>query len=151
VGRRLKRIIFIALAVFIAIQVVRPARTNPASDPAKAITKRLAVPADVQAIFDRSCRNCHSHETVWPWYSNVAPISWDVINHVNDGRGSMNFSDWPAGPEEAGDLLDSICDEVKKGHMPIPRYTWLHGEARLTDADRKRLCAWSSKAASDLY
>ena len=150
-GRLFKRLILIGLVVFVVIQVVRPARTNPPSDPAKAITTRLAVPADVTAVFDRSCRNCHSHQTVWPWYSNVAPISWDVINHVNDGRGSMNWSDWPAGPEEAGELLDAICDEVKKGHMPIPRYTWLHTEARLTDADRKRLCDWSTKAASDLY
>jgi mono/diheme cytochrome c family protein len=108
----LKRLILIGLALFVAIQVVRPARTNPPSDPAKAITTRLAVPADVKAVFDRSCSNCHSHQTVWPWYSNVAPISWDVIAHVNDGRGSMNFSDWPEGPEEAGELLDAVCDEV---------------------------------------
>ena len=150
-GRLLKRLILIGLAAFAAIQVVRPARTNPPSDPAKALTKRLAVPADVRSILDRSCRNCHSHDTTWPWYSNVAPISWNVISHVNDGRGSMNFSDWPEGPEEAGDLLDKICKETKKGNMPIPQYTWLHGEAKLTDADRKRLCDWSNKAAGDLY
>ena len=100
----LKRLILIGLVGFVAIQVVRPARTNPASDPNKALTKRLVVPADVKATLDRSCRNCHSNDTVWPWYSNVAPISWNVISHVNDGRGSMNFSDWPAGPEEAGEL-----------------------------------------------
>ena len=150
-GRLLKRLIFVSLALFIAIQVVRPARTNPASDPGKAITKRLAVPADVKAILDRSCRDCHSHDTEWPWYSNVAPISWNVISHVNDGRGSMNFSDWPEGPEEAGDLLDKVCKEVKNGHMPIPQYTWLHSASKLTDADRKRLCEWSNKAAGDLY
>ena len=74
----------------------------------------------VQSILDRSCRNCHSNQTVWPWYSHVAPVSWNVIWHVNDGRGSMNMSDWPAGPEEAADLLDGICDEVKKGKMPMP-------------------------------
>jgi hypothetical protein len=147
----LKRLILIGLVGFAGIQVVRPDRTNPASDPNKALTKRLAVPADVKAILDRSCRNCHSNETVWPWYSNVAPISWNVIGHVNDGRGSMNFSDWPAGPEEAGELLDAICDEVKKGQMPLPQYTWMHSEAKLTDADRKRLCAWATAAAGELY
>jgi hypothetical protein len=151
VGRLFKRLILAGFVILVVIQFIRPARTNPPSDPKKALTARLAVPADVKETLDRSCRNCHSNDTVWPWYSNVAPISWNVIGHVNDGRGSMNFSDWPAGPEEAGELLDAICDEVKKRHMPIPQYTWLHGEAKLTDADRKRLCDWSSKAASDLY
>lgn len=150
-GRLFKRLILAGIVIFLAMQVYRPARTNPASDPNKAMTKHVAVPADVKATLDRSCRDCHSNETKWPWYSNVAPISWNVISHVDDGRGSMNFSNWPAGPEEAADLLDAICDEVKKGHMPIPQYTWMHSEAKLTDADRKRLCDWSSKAAGDLY
>lgn len=150
-GRLLKRLILVGLVVFVVIQFVGPARTNPASDPAKHLTKRLAVPADVKATLDRSCANCHSNATVWPWYAHVAPVSWNVISHVNDGRGSMNFSDWPEGAEEAADLLDGICDEVKKGTMPMPQYTWVHRDAVLTDADRKRLCEWSSKAAGDLY
>jgi hypothetical protein len=82
--RLLKRIILIGLGLLVAIQAIRPARTNPPSDPAKAITKRLAVPADVKAIFDRSCRNCHSHETARPC-TNVAPIR-GTDRHVNDGR-----------------------------------------------------------------
>ena len=71
---------------------------------------------------------------------------------MNDGRGSMNFTDWPAGPEEAGELLDAVCDEVvKKRSMPMPQYTWLHPEAKLTDLERKRLCDWANAAAGDLY
>jgi hypothetical protein len=139
------------VAVLILIQFVGPARTNPPSDPEKAMAKHVAVPADVQSILDRSCQNCHSNKTVWPSYSHVAPVSWNVIWHVNDGRDSMNMSDWPSGPEEAADLLDGICKEVKKGKMPMPQYTWMHGEAKLTDADRTRLCQWADKAAGDLY
>ena len=150
-NRRYTRLILAGAVVFAVIQFVGPAKTNPPSDPAKAMAKHIAVPADVQSILDRSCRNCHSNQTVWPWYSHVAPMSWNVISHVNDGRGSMNMSDGPSGPEEAADLLDGICDEVKKGKMPMPQYTWMHGEAKLTDADRKRLCDWAGKAAGELY
>jgi hypothetical protein len=150
VNRVLRLVLIVGLVIFIGIQFVGPARTNPASDPNKALAKRLAVPTDVQSILDRSCKNCHSNQTVWPWYSHVAPVSWNVIGHVNDGRGSMNFSDWPDSPEEGIDLLDATCDEVKKGKMPIPQYTWVHGEAKLTDADRKRLCDWANQAAGEL-
>ena len=151
-GRVFKRLILVGLVVFVVMQFVGPARTNPAVDPSKAITKHVAVPADVKTLLDRCCWNCHSNQTIWPAYSYVAPISWNVISHVNDGRGSMNLTDWPAGPEEAGELLDAICDEVvKKRAMPMPQYTWLHPEAKLTDAERKRLCDWANAAAGELY
>jgi hypothetical protein len=149
--RLFRRLIVVLVILFAVAQVVGPARTNPASDPAKAITKTIPVPRDVQAILDRSCRDCHTNQTTWPWYAHVAPMSWGVIGHVNDGRGNMNFSDWPAGPEEAGELLDKVCKEVKQGKMPLDQYLWLHDDARLSDAEKKRLCAWSSEAASKLF
>src|SRR5687767_12229671 len=84
-----------ALAVLVlAIQFVRPARTNPATDPAATLHAQTAVPPDVAAILERSCRDCHSNGTRWPWYSNVAPVSWWVIDHVNHGRSHFNFSEW---------------------------------------------------------
>jgi hypothetical protein len=152
VGRLFKRLIIVTLVVFIVIQFVGPARTNPVSDPNRAISKHVPVPPDVKTLLDRGCWNCHSNQTVWPAYSYVAPVSWNVIAHVNDGRGSLNFSNWPEGPEEAGELLDAVCDEVvKKRTMPMPQYTWLHPEAKLTDAERKRLCDWANAAAAELY
>ena len=151
-GRLIKRLFLVGLVVFVGMQFVRPARTNPPVDPNKAITKHIAVPADVKTLLDRGCWNCHSNQTVWPAYSYVAPISWNVIAHVDDGRDSVNFTDWPAGPEEAAELLDAICDEVvKKRAMPMPQYIWLHPEAKLTDAERTRLCDWANAAAGELY
>ena len=141
------RLILVLVILLAGAQFVRPARTNPRTDPAKVITKTIAVPPDVQAIIDRSCRNCHTNDTTWPWYSEVAPMSWSVIEHVNHGREHMNFSDWPSGPEEAADLLDSTCKEVKEGRMPHTQYLLLHSEARLSDADKKKLCDWSNAAA----
>ena len=150
-GRLFKRLILVALVVFVALQFFGAARTNPPVDPNKAITKRVAVPADVKLLLDRGCWNCHSNQTIWPAYSYVAPISWNVISHVNDGRGSMNLTAWPESPEEAAELLDATCDEVKKKHMPLPQYVWMHPEAKLSDADRARLCDWADEAAGGLY
>jgi hypothetical protein len=78
-------------------------------------------------------------------------MAWNVIGHVNDGRESMNLTDWPEGPEEAAELLDAICDEVKKGHMPLPQYVWLHPEPKLSAEDKTRLCNWTDEVAGSLY
>ena len=145
------RAILVLIIMFGIAQFVGPARTNPRTDPAKLITKTIPVPKDVQAILDRSCRDCHTHDTTWPWYSHVAPMSWGVISDVNNGRGNMNFSDWPEGPEEAADLLDKVCKEIKQNKMPLSQYLWLHQDARLSDADKKMLCDWSTAAAGKLF
>ena len=82
------------LCVAAGIQFVRPARTNPPTDPTATLLTRVHVPADVGAILERACRDCHSNDTKWPWYSNVAPVSWFVINHGNHGRSHFNYSEW---------------------------------------------------------
>jgi hypothetical protein len=149
-NRILKRTVLVGVTALVAAQFVGPARTNPSSDPAKGLTRKATIPQDVDAILTRSCRNCHSNETRWPWYSYVAPASWSVIGHVNEGRSHLNLSEWTHTPEEGAELLDSVCSEVRRGRMPLPSYTWIHWDAILSDADKKRLCRWTSDAADDL-
>src|ERR1044071_9091520 len=97
-------------ALFGALQFVRPARTNPPVDESRTIAAHLSVTPEVAAILDRSCNDCHSNVTRWPWYSNVAPVSWFVVDHVNVGRSEMNFSDWAQYPtRQQGGLLKEIC------------------------------------------
>ena len=71
-----------------------PRKTNPPVVPAEGIEAHLKVDPEVSPILERACRNCHSHQTRWPWYSNVAPVSWFVIDNVNFGRRKMNLSNW---------------------------------------------------------
>lgn len=149
-NRILARTLLVGAAALLVAQFVGPKRTNPASDPAQNLARRAPVPADVDAILTRSCRNCHSNETNWPWYSYVAPVSWSVIGHVNEGREHLNFSEWTHTPEEGADLLDSVCSQVRRKRMPLPSYTWVHRDAMLSDADRKLLCRWTSDAADAL-
>lgn len=83
----------------------------------------------------RACYDCHSNETVWPWYSHVAPMSWLVQRDVDKGRNKLNFSDLQA----AGDEIEELGEVVLEGEMPKPIYLPTHPEARLTQAERNQL------------
>jgi len=143
--KRIAKWLVISLAVlFLAIQLVRPARTNPAVDESQTIFARAQMTPPVAAIFNRSCVDCHSNKTVWPWYTNVAPVSWFIIDHVNEGRRNMNLSEWGKLPgDRQSKKLQQICDEVSDGGMPLSTYTPLHPGSKPTPADVKVLCDWT--------
>jgi hypothetical protein len=101
------------------------------------------MPAEVSAILDRSCRDCHSNDTRWPWYSNVAPVSWWVIDHVDHARSHFNFSEWARyNSREQQRLLEQACELVSKGAMPLPSYLWMH-DAEMSPRDVRTLCAFT--------
>lgn len=133
----------VLIVIFLGIQFVRPARTNPPVDESQTIFARTQMKPEVAAIFDRSCRDCHSNKTVWPWYTNVAPISWWLSNHVNEGRQNLNLSEWGRLAQDRQDRkLRQICDEVSDGVMPLSSYLPMHPQARLSDQDKSTLCDW---------
>src|SRR5688572_33411202 len=82
------------VVLFVGAQFVRPAKTNPAMDESRALDKHIQMKEEVKATLKRACYDCHSNETKWPLYSQIAPVSWFVIDHVNHGRRHLNFSDW---------------------------------------------------------
>lgn len=136
--RRLGLGTLLLLAVLlVAIQLVPTARTNP---PAAA---PIRAPAEVDRILRRACFDCHSHETVWPWYTRVAPVSWYVAHEVEEGREELNFSEWGAmNPERRDHKLSEIVEEVVMGEMPPRAYLWMHGAARLDGEEIKILREW---------
>jgi hypothetical protein len=134
-------IILIGLLVaFVGAQFVPVARTNP---PAGAV---IVAPGPVQAILTRSCFDCHSNGTRWPWYSHVAPMSWLVTDHVHDGRSNVNFSFWgDLSAEDRRAKAKKVVEEVGAGAMPIRPYLLLHHDARLSPEDRRTLKDWFSR------
>src|SRR5215472_9764406 len=88
------RTLIVVLIALIGAQFVRVDRTNPPSKPGASLLALSSTPPHVRAILDRSCRDCHSNDTRWPWYSRVAPISWVLLQHVNAGRDRLNYSEW---------------------------------------------------------
>ncbi len=142
--RILKWIAIALVVIFIGIQFVRPARTNPQVDEAQTIFARTQMTPEVSAILERSCRDCHSHKTDWPWYSNVAPVSWWLTDHVNNGRKDLNLSEWGQLAQDRQDRkLRQICDEVSDNIMPLSSYLPMHPQARLSEQDKKTLCDWT--------
>lgn len=140
----LKWSLIIGVVCLVIAQFFGPAKTNPASDTTQSIESRLQVTAPVAAILDRSCNDCHSNKTRWPWYSNVAPVSWFVIDHVNEGRENMNLSEWGKyEPRDIDGLLRKMCREVRSGGMPLSSYTPLHPGSKLSAEDVKTLCDWT--------
>jgi len=149
--RAFRLLLLAALGLLLLIQFFPAGRTNPPVDPARTIERTLAVPPEVKTILDRSCRNCHSNDTVWPWYAHVAPVSWLMVGDVNAAREDMNFSEWGTENTDAQrDTLLEVCRQVKKGAMPLSSYTLLHRGAALSAADVTTLCTWSEQARKEL-
>jgi mono/diheme cytochrome c family protein len=122
--------VILGAALLIQFLPVGGGRTNPA----------VAAEPDwdsprTQELFMRACGDCHSNETVWPWYSRIAPVSWMVANHVHEGRSKLNVSEWGQGRNEA----DEAAEALMEGEMPLPNYLMLHPEARLSAAEKDEL------------
>ena len=123
---------------FIAIQLVPVSRTNPP------VQSDFRGSAEVVSVLRRACYDCHSNETVWPWYSRVAPLSWVIVHDVNEGRAVLNFSTWnQLSPEKQAEALKESWEDVAEGKMPTWYYVALHPEARLSANDQSVLRTWS--------
>lgn len=137
------------VVVFVGAQFVRPDRTNPA-DPASASLLAKA-PPNVQAILTRSCADCHSNNTRWPWYTNVAPASWLVVSDVKNARDTFNFSTWTSySTDDQDHFLGNMCSLARKGRMPLWTYLLIHRSAKLSPDDVAAICAWSEKMRDTL-
>jgi hypothetical protein len=137
------KLVLIAIVLLLLVsQFFPPERTNPPVNPA-ATFEAVAKPGPaLVAILQRACYDCHSQNTVWPWYSRFAPGSWLVADDVKKGRARVNFSEWANyGPEMSKEKLRGICSKVRDGEMPLWQYRLLHPEARLSAEDVNTLCA----------
>jgi len=126
------------VVILIAIQLVPVDRTNPP------VVADFDGPAQVRAVIKTSCYDCHSHQTRWPWYSRVAPVSWLVAHDVEEGRSRLNFSQWGAyDAKRQAKLAEEMWEEVEEGAMPLKMYLLAHPGARLTAAAKASLRDWS--------
>jgi len=126
------------VAVFAAAQLVPVPRSNPP------VEQEVDAPPEVRAVFERSCYDCHSHATRWPWYSRVAPASWLLAYDVAEAREHLNFSTWGRyDPEERAEHREEIAEVLGEGEMPPWFYLPLHPGARLSDADLASVRGWT--------
>lgn len=147
-NRRLKQAAFVCVVIFAAAQFIRPDRGNPVTDASHTIQASLGTVNGLTAILDRSCGDCHSNRTVWPWYTGVAPVSWVMAAGVKKGRAVVNFSEWSsynAATQHA--LLVASCTAVSTDRMPGSVWTTFHPETRLSKHDIATICAASRQVA----
>ncbi len=131
-----------ALAVIFGAMQLIPSyeKSNPATDPALEIQE----PKEVVEIFKRSCYDCHSNKTRWPWYADVAPMKWVVRRDVKEGRKALNFSLWNSYDEQKKQKLKKEIFRSVELAMPLPQYLWLHPEAKLSPKEKKLIQKWAS-------
>jgi hypothetical protein len=137
------------LVILIVAQLIRPDRRNPPIDPSRTLEAQLGTASGLGAILDRSCGDCHSNATVWPWYTEIAPLSWLMAYGVAEGRKTVNFSDWAGySPTVQHALLAASCQAASSGKMP-GAYASLKPETRLSAQDVETICAAAREAAAN--
>lgn len=138
-----KNIGWTMLIVFLAMQVFSIDKTNPTTDEKVDFLSTVDVPNDVKMLLENACMDCHSHNTTYPWYTNIEPVSWLVKGHIKEGRKHLNFSTWQTydSPRKSH-KIDECIEVIEEKWMPMASYTWMHSEAKLTDDNRSRLIAF---------
>ncbi|HLX91777.1 MAG TPA: heme-binding domain-containing protein [Puia sp.] len=152
-----KKILLGLLAIFVIIQFFRPQKNQSTDLSANDITRHTTVPDSVLAILKKSCYDCHSNNTVYPWYNNIQPVAWWLANHVNEGRRHLNYSEFAsyAPTKQYKKMLETV-KQLKEDEMPLNSYLWIHRYAILDSGQKTLLISWADslgkgiKAANNL-
>lgn len=138
----MKKIILGIIVVFILMQFARP-KKNDSRNGVNDITTVMEVPEDVQQILKTSCADCHSNFTKYPWYNEIAPVSWFVASHVNDGKEHLNFSEWTVyNNNQKEHIINDLKEVLESQEMPLMSYLKMHKEAEMTPEQYKTLLDW---------
>lgn len=136
----LKNIAIFFVFFFLLIQSFRIDKTIQPVDSTKDFISLTSANAEVANILKTACYDCHSNQPTFPWYTNIAPISWWIKNHMSEGSRHLNFSIWGTYTEKRKNhKLDECVEMIEEGEMPMTSYTLMHKEAKLTDAQRVQL------------
>jgi len=147
-GRRLKILGLGLIAILILLQFFQPERNNAPIDPELDMLELLVLPEPMTELIRNACYDCHSNQTVYPWYSRISPASLYMNRHIVKGKEDLNFSEYG--------LLDKVdrigvfadfCDVLDAGTMPLQSYTLIHKDARLRQEEKEILCSWTETQA----
>lgn len=147
-----KKIIWLIVILFAGIQFIRPAR-NVSSVQALPtdVQNVVAVPQNVEAVLKASCYDCHSNNTVYPWYMNVQPAGWFMAYHIKNGKEEFNFNEFGSySSRKQHHKLESVADQVKSGEMPLSSYTLIHRYAILSKEQKELIISWAKDAQREL-
>ena len=147
----IRKIFYVLIAVLVIIQFIRPKQNVSAGPFSNDISTKFAVNDNVASILKQSCYDCHSNNTIYPWYANVQPVTWWLQDHVNEGKKELNFSEFASyTAKRQRKKFEEIKDEVKEGKMPLESYTWMHKNAILSEQQKAALYKWCDENLATL-
>jgi len=157
----LKSIGLFLLAVFIIIQFFQPDKNNQGYDMTNDISKVVTVPDSVHNLLKTACYDCHSNHTNYPWYANIQPVGWWLKDHIDEGKGQLNFqefalveprpnSEYNTKEKRQDHKLEEVAEMVETKEMPLESYTYIHKEAILSEAQSKMLMDWVTAARAEI-
>ena len=142
-----KRILVFLLIVFVIMQFFGPEKNQGDVASLDAFIADTNPPQAVHETLKNACFDCHSDVTRYPWYNSITPVNYWMADHVDHGKGDLNFSKWNSySAEKKEHKLEEVAHEVEEGEMPLNSYTWTHGDAKLTESQVAELIKWAEGA-----
>ena len=146
-----KRILIVLLVIFVIIQFIRPAKNVHAGAQPNHVMKNFPASPEVRSIMEKACFDCHSNNTTYPWYSYIQPFAWWLNDHIEEGKKEVNYDEFLSyTPKKQHKKFEETAELVKEGEMPLKSYTWIHRDAKLTDAERQAIVNWATRSAATI-
>ena len=139
----IKKILVVLLIVFIIMQFFGPDKNEGDMASIDAFIADTNPPNDVHEILKNACFDCHSDVTRYPWYNKITPVNYWMADHIDHGKGHFDVSAWESYSLKKKDhKMDELIEMVEAKEMPLPSYTWTHGDAKLSEAQIKAIVDW---------
>jgi hypothetical protein len=142
----MKKIAKLLLLLFVAIQFFRPEKNINQGDHLAGFLNETNPPEHVKTTLARSCYDCHSNNTQYPWYNNIAPVSWWLSYRIKDAQADLNLSDWNSYSKQQKDhKLEELIEVIENGEMPLKEYTWFHRKTKLSAEQQTAVIEWARR------
>ncbi|WP_428743362.1 heme-binding domain-containing protein [Tenacibaculum sp.] len=144
--KTIKKILLVLLVLFVIAQFFGPAKNQGDLASVQPFLDETNPPENVKTILKVSCYDCHSDFTVYPWYNNITPVNYWLAEHIKDGKRHFNFSNWVGNSTKRKDhKMEEFIKMVENKWMPMDSYTWIHKDAKLSDAQIKEVVDWAKQ------
>jgi len=144
--QKIRGILILLIILVLVIQFFRPERNISTSASSAAIVNQYPISEEIQGILKNSCYDCHSNNTVYPWYSNIQPFAWWQKSHVEEGKSELNFDEFGRYDlQKQRHKLDEVIEVIQNDEMPLSSYTIIHRSAVLSADKKNKLIAWAQQ------
>lgn len=146
-----KKVLIALSVVLIIIQFIKPAKNQSIAPTPNDIFANFEASESTKQLIQTSCYDCHSNNTVYPWYSEIQPVAWWIADHINEGKSELNFSEFTSyTPKKADHKLEEVIEMIQEGEMPLKSYTLIHGNAKLSEVQKTEIITWAKELRNQI-